>query len=142
MDDTHDTIDQTQDTATRSRPWRRRPFITTAASALAAGLMVAFLFATGVIGGASYPHPWCAPVLAALHTRSGTQSYETVLMQAQRNDHAPLGKPIADLHAYDATNARQQNASTIGRMTTVASDLQALNRACGQSPNAYKSDTF
>ncbi len=34
MDDTHDTMDQTQDTATRSRPWRRRPFIITAASKL------------------------------------------------------------------------------------------------------------
>src|SRR5260370_39823462 len=106
MDDTHDTMDQTQDTATRSRPWRRRPFITTAASALAAGLMVAFLFATGVIGGASYPPPWCAPVLAALHTRSRTQAYQTGPMQAQRNDHAPPGKPLAALPPSDPPTPR------------------------------------
>jgi len=136
-----------------SRPWPRRPLVLTAAGAAAVAVAVATLFAVGIIGGTSYPHPWCGPLLAQLHSsRESEQAFESSLSQIQRQDQAPVGKLLSDLYAYDIAHSAEQNASDLtiegslagemGALDTVGSDLQILNSECGQPPGAYKKDSF
>lgn len=135
-----------------SRPdWRRRRVIAPIGGVVAAGAITATLLATGVIGGPSYPHSWCGPVLAQLHKSGGTQqALLSGLRQTRRQDHAPVGNLLNDLYSYDTARAIVQNGSNMNIMSdlanegaalqVVASDLRNINRECAQPPKAYKHD--
>ncbi len=133
--------------------WQGRPVILAAAGAAAVAMVVGTLFAAGVIGGPSYPHPWCGPLLAQLHASGESeQAFESSLSQIRTQDHAPVGKLLSDLYAYDVAHSSEQNASDytmegslageMGALAVVGSDLQILNSQCAQPPGAYKKDSF
>src|SRR5690348_1045428 len=131
------------------KPWQRKPVILTAAGTLAAALAAVILIATGVIGGPSYPHAWCGPVIAQLQATGGTQgAFESGLAKIQRQDHAPVGKLLTDIYTYDFAQNAVQNASieqglgALGAegqvLNRVGADLRMIGRECHQAPNAYK----
>ena len=112
-------------------------------------LVVVILLATGVIGGPSYPHSWCGPVIAQLTASGGTQqTLMSGLQRAQNQDHAPIGGLVSDLYSYEAARVAVEDGSDLDALSNlaneeaalrvVASDLQTVNRECGQPSNAYK----
>ena len=116
-------------------------------------VVIAALFTAGVIGGPSYPHPWCKPLLAQLHAKGGTeQEFESALSQIQQQDHAPVGTMLSDVNSYEIDKQAVQNGSDlslVGNLTSegaalqsVATDLKVLNRDCAQPADAYKHDAF
>jgi hypothetical protein len=74
-----------------------------AAGLAAVAVILGALFAAGVIGGPSYPHAWCGPLLGDLHANGTEQSFEATLNQIQNQDHAPVGQLLSDLYKYEQT---------------------------------------
>ena len=138
---------------TSQRTWRRPSVMFPSAGVAVVGMVVAILLATGVIGGPSYPHSWCGPVMAQLTGSGGTQqALVSGLEHAQRQDHAPVGSLLSDLFAYEAARVAVEDGSNLDALSNLANeraalnvvafDLRAVNRECGQPPNAYKHDNI
>jgi hypothetical protein len=115
---------------------RRRPrLVIASAVVLAAGL------GTGLGLGLSAPvtPQWCGPVLAELRIHGGNdgsfQDLMSSLSQMEKQDHAPVGQLMLDFRAQVSPGPIHYLA-----LDRVITDLQSLNRACGQPPNAYAND--
>jgi hypothetical protein len=141
----------TTTTTPRGRKWHRVRIAAIAALGVVP-LAAVTMFAAGVFSP-SYPHPWCGPLIAQLHTTGGSQqSFESALQGIQKQDHAPIGKLLTDLYNYDAANAAEQNdnnfsalgaiGGALGALNTVSGDLKALNLRCAQPPTAYRNDSI
>jgi hypothetical protein len=135
---------------TARRTWRRS-LIAPAGGIATVGVVVVILLATGVIGGPSYPHPWCGPVIAQLTASEGTQQSLTAgLRRAQSQDHAPVSNLVSDIYSYETARVAVENGSNLDALSNlaseqaalnvVASDLKAINRDCGQPSGAYTHD--
>ena len=132
---------------------RRGLIILAGAGVVAVAVVIAALFTAGVIGGPSYPHPWCKPLLAQLHATGETeQEFEAAVSQIQQQDHAPVGTMLSDVNSYEIDKQTVQNGSDLSLMgnlasegvalQSVAADLKVLNRDCAQPTNAYEHDAF
>lgn len=125
-----------------------------AAGSAAALLIGAISITTAVVvSGPSYPYAWCRPLLTAVHVRGKSDlGYAAVLVRLRSRDHAPVTRLLSDLDDYSVASSvglDQNNVTPTGSaagmtstFTAVKSDLQALNRDCGQPPDAYQSDSF
>jgi hypothetical protein len=99
-----------------SRPQRRRGLGLGAAGLAAVAVILGALFAAGVIGGPSYPHAWCGPLLGELHANSGTeQSFEAALNQIKNQDHAPVGQLLSDLYTYEQADVGVESGTQPGQ---------------------------
>jgi hypothetical protein len=138
--------------ARRPRPQRSHHLIS---AVIAAALIIGASAFALLLSRPSYPHPWCAAVLAELHSKGGSeQAYENAMTQIedQDQDQAPVGQLLSDLYTYDAAYASEQSANNFGALgaisnsmaalNAVSDDLQAINRDCGQPGSAYKNDTY
>ena len=123
--------------------------VITAAAVLLVGVVAGGI----VLSEPSYPHSWCGPVLAEMHARSGTQGgYEAAMARIHRQDHAPVGRLLTDLYAYDAAHAAAEdgnNFTALGNLggamsalRVVGGDLKVIGRECGQPKGAYEHYTF
>jgi len=129
---------------TSRRPRRKLAVIAgvlgVAAIAAAAGV--------ALTSGPSYPHPWCAPVIAQFHARETPTQY-LVGLTALQNSGAPIGQLVTDEGTYQQDEAEesasgQEGFTAVfdapGDVAAVSRDLQQVNRECGQPPDAYASD--
>jgi hypothetical protein len=98
----------------------------------------------------SYPHSWCAPLIAQFHAKESRQAYLSGLTALQKSG-APVAQLIADESqvvkdvaaindASSGTAGYTAGANAPGDLAKVAADLKTLNGECGQAADAYKSD--
>jgi antirestriction protein ArdC len=129
---------------------RARPVVLISGAALIAGIGITVVQVSRPTSP-SYPHAWCAPLLAELYTRPGGQlSFQADLARLERRDHAPVGKLIADLRAYSLAHALEAEgddlnpfaniSATTAALRVVRRDLRALNTACGQPAQEARND--
>jgi hypothetical protein len=136
----------------RAPPARRsrQPVLIVAAAVVLAAEAVA---AGVLLSEPSYPHSWCGPVLAELHASGGTEGdYEATMTRLQSQDHAPVGKLLADLYQYDQAKDTEESANNfavlgaagnaMSALETVSGDLRVIGRECGQPKGAYAHYTF
>jgi hypothetical protein len=133
---------------------RRRPRGKALAAIIASGVVAIAGAVTAVVvitSGPSYPHPWCGPVLAQLHAHENQDVFDANMTALESQ-----GAPVANLIADGDTAVQDENAANnsglvsafgyladgLNAMGRVQTDLQAINRACGQPASAYKNDIF
>jgi hypothetical protein len=137
----------------RLAPYLRGPRALITVGSAAALLIGAIIATAVVVSRPSYPHAWCRPLLTAVHVRGESDlGYAAVLVRLRSRDHAPVTRLLSDLDDYTVASSvglDQNNVTPTGSaagmtstFTAVKSDLQALNRECGQPPDAYQSDSF
>jgi hypothetical protein len=135
----------------RLRPRRPRPR-TVIAAAAATALAIGGVTAGLLLSRPSYPHPWCAPVVAELNNHDTELGLEATLARLQQRDRAPVGRLVADLYDYtEAHNIEHDGddlapfadiAATKATAAAVRADLRAIDRKCAQPPGAYRSQPF
>lgn len=77
--------------------------------------------------GRAYPHPWCAPVIHALTTKT-TAHREIAQLQAQAGK-SPLARQLAsDMQNAQAAIAAQASSSNLDAIGTTAAAISAMNR--------------
>ncbi len=120
----------------------------------ASGVVVIASAATAIVivtSGPSYPHSWCGPVLAQLHSRENQDQFDSN-MAALESRGAPVANLISDGDAAVEDQAIADNASlgaaaadlitAMNADNQASADLQVINRDCAQPANAYKNDIF
>jgi hypothetical protein len=120
--------------------------MTSCARSLAAVLTVlAAASLAACSSGPSYPHTWCAPLIAQFHAHQAQAAYVAGLQSSG----APVGKLITDIGTYEQDQATANvpgiasfsaGAAEPGDLAVVSGDLKALNAECGQAADAYKGD--
>jgi hypothetical protein len=97
--------------------------------------------------GPSYPHTWCAPLIAQFHAKQSQAAYVAGLQSSG----APAGKLITDIGTYERDQATANVPGTAsfsalaaepGDLAVVSGDLKQLNAECGQAADAYKGDNI
>jgi len=118
---------------------------------LAASVVLAAAPAAACSSGApSYPHSWCAPLIAQFHAKESRQAYLDGL-SALQGQGAPVAQLVADENKYvkDQEAASDPGSGTGGfdaiaaepaDFAKIGADLKTLNSECGQAADAYKGD--
>jgi hypothetical protein len=124
--------------------------MTLRARSLAAALVIlaAAPVAAGCSSGPSYPHSWCAPLIAQFHAKETRQAYIAGIAALEKSG-APVQQLVTDDTALEANQAAANAPGTAGfgavaaapaLVAKISADQKVLNADCGQAPDAYKSD--